>query len=185
MSSFTKEQLTKLECDAYAYAQAFLSLIKIREDKRAHPGSTAFTSLTTAAAVNFCFAMELQLKLILIRTCNDLEQQNWRVHELYEIYELLSTNVQGHLDNIKKKVMRPGRSIIMCYVHSRNHPQVPEDTLEVKTFGDLMKFLDSCGFAYTKARYSWIEYSHKDWFYVLEAELLVNLYDEITRYTNN
>ncbi len=185
--SFTEEQLVKLSCDAYAYAQASSSLIKAREDSGAKLGSTAFISLTTASAVNFCFALELQLKLILIKTRKDLEQQDWKKHKLYEIYELLPEEAQKDLDAIKMQVTPAGTSqlFVTSHIYSEEQPEPRKYGTDLKTFGDLLQLLDELGFDYTKARYSWEDYSSKEWFHALEFGLMAKLYDEISEYTND
>ncbi len=187
MAFFTEEQIGKLGCDAYAYAQASSSLIKIREDTGAQLGSSAFISLTTASAVNFCFALELQLKLILIKTSEALERQDWKKHKLYEIYELLSEKTQKDLDDIRAKITPAGTLplFVTSHIYSKEKPNLPKYGTELKTFGDLLKRLDELDFDYTKARYSWEKYSSKEWFHALEFKLLAKLYDGITRYTNS
>ena len=93
-----QEQLTKLSCDAYAFAKAAQLVDNCWASTEAQPTSTAQVSFKTAIMVTPGLAVELNLKLIHHRLQTQIPNRDLHTHQLVEIFDLLDETLQAELE---------------------------------------------------------------------------------------
>ncbi len=181
---FDQEQLTKLSCDAYAFAKAAELADNYWASTGAQPTSTAQVSLKTAMMVNAGLALELSLKLIHHRLQTQLSTKELRTHQLVEIFDLLDGTVQAELEAAYGKAMAEwtadgGKSPAVAYIASANVPDKPKAE-PGSTLRQMLQHLDDT--TLFLRRYSFETYSRSRWWIEYEVTFLMRVYSILADY---
>ena len=179
-----QEQLTKLGCDAYAFAKAAELVDNYRASIGAQPVSTAHVSLKTAMMVNAGLALELGLKLIHHRLGTQVSSRDLRTHQLVEIFDLLDGTVQSELEDaysnaIAEWAADEGKTTGVAYITSASVPDKPEPN-PGSTLRQVLANLDDT--TLFLRRYSFETYSRTRWWIEYEVAFLMKVYSILGRY---
>ena len=96
ISDYTNEQITKLDCDAFAFAESAKLTGQRRDSMGALHGSTIHNSLTTAMLVNMGLSLELRLKLVHCKLATPIAPTKLYTHNLAKLYDLLEPSCPNH-----------------------------------------------------------------------------------------
>ena len=119
--SLTKEQFTKLECDAHAFREVARLTAEYMVEIQCHPMSTAYISLSTAMMTNLGLCLELKLRAIHYKTTGSIPH----THKLVEIYDSFdSENIRSRLTDIYQECLKdnPTETVVgyVIMVDSKN-----------------------------------------------------------------
>lgn len=179
--STTKEQFTKLECDAHAFLEVARLAEKHPDKIQSAPMSTAYTSLSTAIMTNLGMGLELKLKAIHYKASGFIPH----THVLVEIYDSLDAgSIKSRLTDIYKECLKapPDRPITIAYVFSKKQPN-PPPSYQVRDFREFLSYLDEIGL-YNR-RYSFENFSNREWWLDIQQAFLKQLINRITEFTNS
>ena len=184
---YTNEQITKLDCDAHVFLEVARLAANHRDKKRAVPGSTAYTSITTAMMTNLGLALELRLKVLHARVKSPIPY----THELVQLYDKLGESVRSKLTGIYEQFLKDWESeedetdIFRAYVTAKETEEEPSQQPQlssIETLRGLLSYLDDIGL-YSR-RYSFENYSSHEWWLTAELEFFSLLLSRLTEYTN-
>ena len=180
-TSLTKEQFTKLECDAHAFLEVARLTKEHMNQIQPYTMSTAYTSLSTAIMTNLGMGFELKLKAIHYKASGFIPH----THVLVEIYDSLDAgSIKSQLTDIYEECLKgtPDRSIGIAYIFSEKRPS-PSPPYQIRDFREFLSYLDKIGL-YDR-RYSFASFSNHEWWLDIQQGFLKQLIDRITEFTNS
>ena len=179
------EQLTKLECDAYAFIESAKAIESYRSSLGAEPYSTAHISLKTAMMVNAGLSLELVLKLIHYKSQSSVGQRP-HGHALTALFDNLDQQGKADLskaynDNAIKWSTDNDKPLMSAWI-TTNTPTPPAspDPAVRKTLRDLFEQLDDVSLFLR--RYSFEDYSRSDWWIEFDVDFLAMVYGVLSNY---
>ena len=179
-TSLTKEQFTKLECDAHAFLQVARLVEEHLSQMQPEPMSTAYISLSTAMITNIGMGFELKLKAIHYKATGFIPH----THELVKIYDSLdSESIKSRLTDIYQKCLKDTPpELAVAHVVSKGRPRPPRD-FQAPDFRGFLNYLDSISL-YDR-RYSFENFSNHEWWIVIKQVFFAQLFSRITEFTNS
>ena len=181
ITSLTKEQFAKLECDAHAFLEVELLARKHLNEIQPSPMSTAYISLATTIMTNLGMGFELKLKALHYKATGFIPC----THKFVKIYDSLDEgSIKTRLTEIYRECLKdtPDRSIVMAYVFSKTQPS-PLPSRQVRDFREFLSYLDEIGL-YNR-RYSFEEFSSREWWTEIRPTFLAQLINRITEFINS
>lgn len=178
----TKDQFTKLECDAHACLELALIAEAQMNENQGYPMSTATISRSTAMMTVLGLGIELKLKALYYKTTGSIHHNT---HGLVTVYNSLDANIQSQLTDIFNEWVNelPGpQTVAKAYIHSNTLPNPPSNNLQSTGFQGILEFFDYVGL-YSR-RYSFEDFSYNEWWQVVYPKTLAPLIDKITGFTN-
>ncbi len=185
--SYTNEKIIKLDCDAHAFLEIASLAAAYRDRIRAVPGSTAYTSITTAMMTNLGIALELRLKVLHARVKSPIPL----THELVQLYDSLGESVRLKLTGIYEQFLEDWEreedetDIFRAYVTAKETEEEPSQQPQlssIETLRGLLSYLDDIGL-YSR-RYSFENFSSNKWWLAVELEFFTRLLSRLTGFTN-
>ena len=178
----TKDQFTKLECDAHACLELALIAEAQMNENQGYPMSTATVSRSTAMMTVLGLGIELKLKALYYKTTGSVHPNT---HALVTVYDSLDANIKSQLTDIfnEWRSAFPERSELgVAYIRSKTVPNSPSNNLQSAGFRGILEFFDHVGL-YSR-RYSFEDFSYNEWWQVVYPKTLAPLIDKITGFTN-
>ena len=179
----TKDQFTKLGCDAHACFELALMAEAHINEKQGHPMSTAVISRATAMMTVLGLGIELQLKALYYKTTSSVHRNT---HGLGLVYDSLDANIKSQLTDIFnewRNEFTEGPNLGVAYIFSETVPNSPSNSFQSTGFRGLLEFFDHVGL-YSR-RYSFEDFSYNEWWLVVYPKTLAPLINKITEFTND
>ena len=182
----SQEQLTKLANDAYA----FIEMARLAEQEisaiGAQPTSAAHISLKTAMMVNAGLSIELTLKLIHHKLQTPVPSKKLYSHFLVALFDLLDKTNQGDLEKGYESVISSwtadgGKTTAKAWITSATAPNKPSP-YSGDTLRDVFEYLDEA--TLFLRRYTFEDYSPREWWIEFEYAFLRKIYDALVGYAN-
>lgn len=180
-TSLTKEQFTKLECDAHAFLEVAQLTREHMNKIQPYPMSTAYTSFSTAIMTNLGMGFELKLKTVHYKASGFIPH----THVLVEIYDSLDAGtIKSKLTDIYEECLKdtPDRSIGTAYIFSKRKPS-PTPNPQARNLREFLSYLDQVGL-YNR-RYSFASFSNHEQWLDIQSAFLTQLINRITEFTNS
>ena len=177
----TKEQFTKLECDAHAFLEVERLTRKHMNEVQPPLMSPKYISLATTIMTNLGMGFELKLKAIHYKATGFIP---WE-HEFVKIYDSLDAGgVKARLAEIYKECLEatPDKSIVNTYKRSKEQPS-PIPSPQIRDFREFLSYLDEIGLY--NQRYSFEDFSSREWWKEIQPAFLTQLINRITEFTNS
>lgn len=156
----------KLRCDSSNAVQGM--------NGRKHHDTWA--SMKTVSHFNLGIALELLLKLLLVRSYGTVPNH----HELAKLYDALSEKDQKQLES-KYRTSRRQSDNFTLFMFNRPGSEPPPETRNINTLRGFFDYLDR-EVMISKKRYSWEQARDGDWrYYLSDITVFVEIIDQVMK----